>query len=163
MALLTGKQYDEEKKRLYQLQYGICPICKRELPEYNKAHLDHDHAMDGPSAGKIRGLLCVYCNQAEGRTRHFFMRSGLAGQGVEYLTWLESLLEYLKRDYSAANTHPTYVADLKSKFKRLNKEEMIEQLVYSGMKFDYNMTKSELIKAYNKQIKKQVESDLKDR
>lgn len=156
MALLSGKLYDEEKRRLYELQAGLCPICGRQLPAWNECHLDHDHALEGPNAGVVRGLLCTFCNGTEGRMKHFFLRSGLAGRGIDYLTWLESLLAYLKRDYSQANIHPSLVKDLKSKFKRMDRESMVAELVYYGMTFSDNMTKAELCKAFNKQINKTI-------
>ena len=39
-------------------QAGRCLICKTEYPDLS---IDHDHA-----TGKIRGLLCRYCNSALG-------------------------------------------------------------------------------------------------
>ena len=57
--LLTGKLYKEEKQKLYDAQAGKCPICHRDLDSDVQAnHLDHDHELNGPKAGKVRGLLC---------------------------------------------------------------------------------------------------------
>lgn len=156
MALLSGKLYDEEKRRLYELQAGICPICGRQLPAWNECHLDHDHALDGPTAGRVRGLLCNLCNGTEGRMKHFYERSGLVSRDVEYLSWLRSLLTYLERDHSGANIHPKYLTDLKARFKRKNRDEMMEELVYYSIPFSDNMTKAELCKAFNKGIKKAI-------
>lgn len=82
--LLTSKLYKEEKQRLFDAQHGICPICKRELDsDVQSNHLDHDHELNGPKAGKVRGLLCNLCNAAEGQMKHKFNRSGLKGQNID--------------------------------------------------------------------------------
>lgn len=155
--LLTKKTYDAEKQRLYDEQNGICPICNQPLdPEVNKNHLDHDHALDGPRAGRVRGLLHNVCNGSEGRTLHEFKRSGLVAKGVDYLDYLESLIRYLKRDTLGSALHPQYPADLKKRFKRLTRQEMIDELLRLGFAFDPDGTKETLIKNYNKQITKSL-------
>ena len=50
----------DEFDRLVELQGGVCPICGRENPE----HVDHDH-----ESGRVRGLLCMRCNNALGLLR----------------------------------------------------------------------------------------------
>jgi hypothetical protein len=52
---ITIEQYDV----LFQVQNGVCAICKR--PERLKKNLavDHNH-----ETGKVRGLLCTQCNLA---------------------------------------------------------------------------------------------------
>ena len=98
--LLSGKLYKEEKEKLYKAQNGLCPCCKRPLDEdIQKNHLDHDHALEGDNAGKVRGLLCNLCNAAEGQMKHKFNRSGLKGQDIDYLEWLENLLVYLRHNH----------------------------------------------------------------
>lgn len=115
--LLTGKLYKEQKQKFYDAQHGKCLLCKRELSTDVQAnHLDHDHELSGPKAGKVRGLLCNLCNAAEGQMKHKFNRSGLKGQNIDYLEWLESLLTYLKDDYSENNIHPSFVTDSDCKF-----------------------------------------------
>lgn len=153
--LLTPKTYKLEKERLYKEQNGICLICKRELDEdIQKNHLDHDHELDGDTAGRIRGLLCNLCNAAEGRIRHEFVRSGLAGRGVDYIDHLESLISYLKRDTTKNNIHPKLAPDLKRRFSRLDKPGMIAEL--NRYKFGHNedCTKAELCKVFNKELPK---------
>lgn len=49
---LTYKQHLE----IYVNQDGQCAICNRAIP-YSKIVTDHDH-----KTGKVRGLLCRYCN-----------------------------------------------------------------------------------------------------
>ena len=47
---------------MFTAQGGACAICKRH-PE-NKLAVDHCH-----TSGKVRGLLCMNCNQALGKFR----------------------------------------------------------------------------------------------
>lgn len=64
-------------------QGGLCAICNR--PErvtrsgkQIRLAVDHDH-----ETGKVRGLLCMHCNQAIGKMEH---RVDLLQQAVAYLT-----------------------------------------------------------------------------
>lgn len=155
--LLNKKSYDELKVKLYNDQNGICPICGRPLDmNIAKNHLDHDHALEGSNAGRVRGLLCNLCNVYEGRTLHQFKRSGLANQGVDYLCALRALVRYLEADNSESDLHPQYPADLKKRFKRMSRPEMIEELNRLGFAYDLNGTKEALIKSYSKQITKSL-------
>lgn len=155
--LLSGKIYKEEKQRLFELQKGICPVCGRNLnPDVQQNHLDHDHALDGPEAGKVRGLLCALCNAAEGQMKHKFNRSGLKGQEVDYLVWLENLLVYLRSDYTANPIHPQYVTDMVKRFSRLGKPEMINEMNKFGFTFDENDTKNQLVASFKKQFRKSL-------
>ena len=55
---ITLVEYEE---RLL-LQGGVCSICKKCEPvEKHSLHVDHDHL-----TGKIRGLLCSFCNRGIG-------------------------------------------------------------------------------------------------
>jgi len=47
----------EELEQLKQKQKGLCAICGENPGD----QLDHDH-----DTGKVRGLLCIICNQALG-------------------------------------------------------------------------------------------------
>jgi hypothetical protein len=47
----------EEVKMLIDAQGGICPICRRRPA----TQVDHDH-----KTGRVRGVLCLYCNAAMG-------------------------------------------------------------------------------------------------
>lgn len=155
--LLTGKLYKEEKQKFYDAQNGLCPVCGRELDkDVLSNHLDHDHELNGPKAGKVRGLLCNLCNAAEGQMKHKFNRSGLKGQDVDYLEWLESLLVYLKTDYSKNNIHPNYVTDKAKQFSRLGKDEMIAEMKAQGFIFKESDSKAALVKEYKKQFRKSI-------
>lgn len=155
--LLTGKLYKEEKQKLYDAQAGKCLICERELnPDVQSNHLDHDHELNGPKAGKVRGLLCNLCNAAEGQMKHKFNRSGLKGQNVDYLEWLENLLVYLKTDYTENNIHPNFVPDKTKEFARLGKEEMIAEMLSHGMTYNESDTKKQMVDSFKKQLRKSL-------
>lgn len=47
----------DEYDGLFELQKGLCAICGREQIETGRLQVDHSH-----KTGKIRGLLCIYCN-----------------------------------------------------------------------------------------------------
>lgn len=57
--LKTYKINNEEFKQLLDIQNNSCPICRKslDLKKLNMTHIDHCH-----KSGKIRGLLCHYCN-----------------------------------------------------------------------------------------------------
>ena len=155
--LLTSKLYKEEKQRLFDAQHGICPICKRELDsDVQSNHLDHDHELNGPKAGKIRGLLCNLCNAAEGQMKHKFNRSGLKGREVDYLEWLESLLTYLKNDYTKNNIHPNFIGDKSKEFSRLGKPEMIAEMNAYGFTYSEDDSKPKLVASFKKQLRKSL-------
>ncbi|QPB12287.1 endonuclease VII [Providencia phage PSTCR6] len=154
--LLSGKLYKEEKEKLYKAQSGLCIICEQELDkDIQKNHLDHDHALEGPSAGRVRGLLCNLCNGAEGQMKHKFNRSGLVAKNVDYIEWMENLLSYLKSDHSENNIHPQYVNDKTKQFSRLNKDDMISEMLQNGFTIKGD-TKAELVKEYKKQLRKSL-------
>ena len=155
--LLTGKLYKEEKQRLYITQQGLCPVCGRELDsDIQQNHLDHDHDLNGPKAGKIRGLLCNLCNAAEGQMKHKFSRSGLKGRNVDYLEWLQNLLTYLQQDYTANPIHPNFIGDKSKEFSRLGKDEMIEEMISFGFAYDEQDTKAALAKKFKTQLRKSL-------
>lgn len=60
----------DEYQRLFENQNGACAICtcperlRRKDGTPRNLHVDHDH-----KTGKIRGLLCHYCNTAIGAMR----------------------------------------------------------------------------------------------
>lgn len=72
---LTVEQY----AAMLAAQYGRCAICRRELLSRRDTHVDHDHI-----SGRIRGLLCRFCNHV----------LGLAGDSVETL---RNAIAYLEK------------------------------------------------------------------
>jgi hypothetical protein len=152
--LLTGKLYKEEKEKMFKAQQGLCLICGLELDkDIQKNHLDHDHALSGDKAGKVRGLLCCLCNGADGQMLHKFNRSGLKSK-INYIKWMEKYLEYIKSDYTQNSIHPQFVVDKSKEFSRMTKEEMISIMLSEG--FDYNETdiKNDLVKKYKQSLRK---------
>lgn len=57
---LTVEDFD----RMYEAQGGKCAVCPRDLEEGYKTHVDHCH-----ETGKVRGLLCFYCNTSLGKLK----------------------------------------------------------------------------------------------
>lgn len=155
--LLTGKLYKEQKQKFYDAQHGKCLICNRELNiDVQSNHLDHDHELNGPKAGKVRGLLCNLCNATEGQMKHKFNRSGLKGQNVDYLEWLENLLAYLKTDYTKNDIHPNFIGDKSKEFSRLGKPEMIAEMNAYGFTYSEDDSKSKLVASFKKQLRKSL-------
>ena len=57
----------EDYNRMYIKQNKVCKICKKRRPQTRKSgivldlHIDHNH-----QTGRVRGLLCTYCNNSLG-------------------------------------------------------------------------------------------------
>lgn len=49
-------------EELFAKQNNICAICSTDQPRGKNWHTDHDH-----KTGKIRGILCGWCNTALGK------------------------------------------------------------------------------------------------
>lgn len=152
---LTPKFLKLEKIERYQAQGGKCVLCCRELDkDIQKNHLDHDHALEGPEAGKVRGLLCSFCNALEGQIKHKFNSSGLNSRDVCIKEWLISLADYYKQDISNNNIHPQYVPDKVKKFSYLNKDEMLEELaLINVIPKEEKITKKGLVELYRKELR----------
>ncbi len=75
----------EEYQEIWDIQQGLCAICKK--PESSqkgkKLAVDHDH-----STNKIRGLLCFNCNTAMGG---FKENKELLRKAADYLEWYEQI------------------------------------------------------------------------
>lgn len=54
---MTLQEYDD----MYERQGGVCCICGRKCQSGARLAVDHDH-----TTGKIRGLLCMFCNRSIG-------------------------------------------------------------------------------------------------
>ena len=71
---ITIEYYEE----LLKEQNGCCKICKTHYSEFSKRlAVDHDH-----NTGKIRGLLCLYCNTGLGK---FKDSTKLLNEAIKYL------------------------------------------------------------------------------
>jgi hypothetical protein len=67
-------------KKIKSIRYkgGCCKICKTHYSEFSKRlAVDHDH-----NTGKIRGLLCLYCNTGLGK---FKDSTKLLNEAIKYL------------------------------------------------------------------------------
>jgi hypothetical protein len=54
----------KEKRNIINFQNEKCPICMSYLEKGKKTHVDHCH-----KSGKIRGVLCSYCNLLLGNAK----------------------------------------------------------------------------------------------
>lgn len=152
---ITKKDYPSIKQALFDKQGGCCALCKRPLEgDIEKHHLDHDHALDGENAGRVRGLLCNLCNGTEGIVKHKFNRSGLVSRDVDYIVWLENLLAYLKQDYSENRIHDKFIPDKVKWFSRLTKPDMIAEMVSMGFEYAEKDERKALTAKYRKQLMK---------
>lgn len=155
---LLKKDINDEKYRLFEKQNGICKLCNNPLEKpVEKNHLDHDHALCGENAGRVRGLLCVRCNPLEGHIKHKFNSSGLVRHGVDYIEWLEKLLSYLKDNYSDYPYHPNFINDKAKEFSKLNLPDMknvLEEYNWDWESEVKSPTKANLVKYFKKQFKK---------
>lgn len=81
------------KKELLEKQDYKCKICTRDLrlEESRNITLDHNHV-----TGKVRGVLCRFCNSAEGKISKLFIRLGLKKRNVDYILFLRNLAKYSK-------------------------------------------------------------------
>lgn len=138
------------KQSLFKEQQGLCALTGLEISDINKAHLDHDHRLDGSQAGRCRGLLLGQANVLEGRLKHQFNRSGLAGK-IDYIDFLKRLISYLEKDNSDKPVHPQLIPDLKKRFSRYNLNQMRETLL--ELKLDSSGDKKALNDRYNKYLR----------
>jgi len=152
---ITKKDYPSIKQALFEQQNGLCALCGRPLEGgLEKHHLDHDHALSGSNAGRVRGLLCNLCNGTEGIVKHKFNRSGLVSRDVDYIEWLESLVAYLKRDYSQNRMHDKFIPDKVKWFTRLTKSDMIAEMISMGFEYSETEDRKALAKSYRRQLMK---------
>lgn len=69
----------EDRKRLLQMQGGVCAVCEDPTFGGKEPCVDHDH-----KTGKVRGMICRKCNAGLG-----FLKDDI--------TVVERLLEYLRK------------------------------------------------------------------
>lgn len=53
---------EDDYSAMLEKQKGLCAICENPCATGRRLAVDHDHA-----TGKVRGLLCLYCNRLLGR------------------------------------------------------------------------------------------------
>ena len=74
---------EDQYQQILKLQSGVCAICERHQ-RYRRLSIDHSH-----KTGKVRGLLCNFCNRSLGRYGDSPIRLRKA---AEYLETFESKL-----------------------------------------------------------------------
>jgi hypothetical protein len=67
----------DDYNRMYELQSGVCMICKKKETNGKRLAIDHDH-----DTGKVRGLLCNHCNIGLGK---FFDNPQLLQSAINYI------------------------------------------------------------------------------
>lgn len=67
----------KEREEKLLAQKGKCAICTKQLPDWTKARIDHDH-----KTKKVRGILCNDCNLLLG---HAFDNIVTLQKAVDYL------------------------------------------------------------------------------
>ena len=104
MKRLKTMQLAASRAAILKEQKHICPLCKGSMKAgQKKPALDHDHI-----TGYIRDVLCLNCNQFEGKTFNGARRS--KGKLTER-EWLANLLTYWERHDTPQHGgwyHPTH-------------------------------------------------------
>lgn len=154
--LLKTTLLKDYKQELFQLQNGQCALTGINLTDYSSSHLDHDHILDGPKAGRCRGLLHPLVNVLEGRILHQFNRSGLKGK-IDYIEFLKHLTNYLQQDYTGNPIHPKFITDSAKRFSRLTVKEMKSELDKLGL--DSSGTRVQLTKKYKLYLRQTYENN----
>ncbi|QIG68304.1 recombination endonuclease VII protein [Rhizobium phage RHph_Y1_20] len=93
------------KKRLFDNQQGVCPLCKTRMTILSDACLDHDH-----DSGLLRDVLCRNCNGIEGKIKNLVTR---ARRGMAYKNYLGNVILYWIRheEDRTGLYHPTHKSD----------------------------------------------------
>ena len=106
------------RKRLWEEQNHICPVCLKEML-FEESALDHDH-----KTTLVRGVLCKRCNSLEGMLRSKWKRSGIFKR-VDFTEMLGNLYNYLMQDQHPY-IHPSHVQKkpklMKRSYNKLKKE-----------------------------------------
>ena len=101
-------------RQMIQISQGhLCPLCAIDLttPGITPC-LDHDH-----STGRIRGVLCRWCNRAEGKIHN--LARGAKRNGT-YMTFIKALIDYWTSALIAPREeyHPSYKTPAEKKAER---------------------------------------------
>lgn len=103
MRMKTAQIAPVRAKLLQQQKYK-CPLCEGSMKSGGKKPaLDHDH-----TTGYIRDVLCLNCNQFEGKTKNVANRCKGKLTSKE---WLANLLKYWERHEEPQHSgilHPTH-------------------------------------------------------
>ncbi len=114
MKRLGNMQLAAARAKLLEQQKHICPLCKGSMKAgQKKPALDHDH-----STGYIRDVLCLNCNQFEGKTFNGARRSK---NKLTEREWLANLLAYWERHAEPQHggiLHPTHKTEEEKRIAR---------------------------------------------
>lgn len=101
---IKTKEIPEIKAKLLKKQKNKCLVCKRDLFNFpsKSIHLHHLH-----KEGNIVGVLCVNCNQFEGRVLNWYTRTGLAKTKIDIKIILKSLIGMYNKK-PTKYIHPTF-------------------------------------------------------
>jgi len=127
---LKRKDIKELRKKLWEDNNHICPICKQEI-KFEDTALDHDH-----DTTLIRNCICKKCNSIEGAFKSKWKRMGLM-DAIDFKDLLYNLSLYLAAE-QLPYIHPMHTTKPKKLMKR-----------------SYNKLKREIEKA-NKYLKKPI-------
>ena len=72
-------RYGVSSKDIIEKQNGKCAICEDTLDLGKKTHIDHNKV-----TGKVRGVLCHYCNVGIGHMKHDIK---IMKKAIVYLEW----------------------------------------------------------------------------
>jgi len=72
----------QDFEHIKHMQGHACAICKQDLLPEQKTHIDHDH-----KTGKVRGILCNFCNVGLG---HFKDSIFNLNSAIKYLSHYEN-------------------------------------------------------------------------
>jgi hypothetical protein len=104
MMRLKTTQIGPVRAKLLSAQKHKCPLCEGSMKGgQKKPALDHSHV-----TGYIRDVLCLNCNQFEGKTYNGARRS--KGK-LTPEQWVQNLLDYWKRHETPQHggiLHPTH-------------------------------------------------------
>ena len=97
------KETQEIKKKLYELNGGVCPLLNKMMP-LDKMVADHQHKLKSESCSKweeggkglIRGAVEFRANSIEGKITNAWKRYGMDKDGYDLPTFLRNLADYLE-------------------------------------------------------------------
>ena len=110
---LKAKDIATARASILKKQDDKCAVCGCSLRATSKYTpvLDHCH-----TDGYLRGVLCIMCNQAEGRINTWATRAKKDNTKVE---WLRKLVEYLEsQPRYPTHIHPSHQTEAEKRLAR---------------------------------------------
>lgn len=126
---LKAGDIPEIRESILKEQNGKCSLCNCEITSETGYSLDHQHMtlkeeIGDDGAGLVRGVLCRGCNVMEGKIWNNMKRYIQVDNVQERIEWLESLVNYYKKEnypmiHPAEKPKDKKIA--KSKYNKLQK------------------------------------------